>query len=136
MGMEADAYWMLESENGMETGGGCISMTLRDYGRFGLFILNNGVINDQSLLPNGWIVEASVPTESHLDYGKLYAAPNVPEDYSYLYPCGYGYNWWSYAPGTWIGWEYLDSEEFWGDRAIATPTADFLYICGSREVIV
>ncbi len=130
MGMEADAYWMLDAPNGQEMGGGCISMTLRDYGRFGLFFLKNGNVNGLALLPENWISEASIPAEPHLDYGKLYTFPNQTE-FSYLYPCGYGYNWWSISPDPWLGWEYLDNQEFWGDRAITTPTTNFEYIRGT-----
>ena len=38
-GMEAEAKWWLDSPNGREIGGSGLSATLRDYGRFGLFIL-------------------------------------------------------------------------------------------------
>ncbi len=36
-GMEHDANWLLLSESGAEHGGCCLSATLRDYGRLGLF---------------------------------------------------------------------------------------------------
>ncbi|MGV9854148.1 serine hydrolase [Streptomyces sp. NPDC003442] len=35
LGMEADAYWILDAPGGREMGGSCIQATLRDYGRFG-----------------------------------------------------------------------------------------------------
>ncbi len=38
-GMESDATWWLESPNGLEVGGSGLSATLRDYGRFGLFLM-------------------------------------------------------------------------------------------------
>src|SRR5204862_459257 len=43
VGMETDASWWLDSPDGVEIGGSGISATLRDYGRFGLFLLNGGV---------------------------------------------------------------------------------------------
>jgi len=43
-GMESDAVWMLD-RSGEELGGCCISMTLRDYGRFGLFFMRGGSID-------------------------------------------------------------------------------------------
>ncbi|MDZ4731564.1 MAG: serine hydrolase [Xanthomonadales bacterium] len=57
-GMEYDASWWLESPNGLEIGGSGLSATLRDYARFGLFMLNDGVINGQRVLPEGWMAEA------------------------------------------------------------------------------
>src|SRR5258708_3648768 len=40
-GMESDATWWLESSNGQEIGGTGLSATLRDYGRFGLFVMTH-----------------------------------------------------------------------------------------------
>ena len=76
-GMEHDAKWWLDSPNGMEIGGSGISATLRDFGRFGLFFMNGGKINGQSILPDGWVREATSPTV--LKDGK---------------PLNYGYMWW------------------------------------------
>jgi len=53
-GMEKDANWMLDYW-GQEHGGCCISMTLRDYGRFGQFILEGG----HGILPDGWLATAT-----------------------------------------------------------------------------
>ncbi len=79
-GMEADAYWWLDSAKGVEIGGSGFSATLRDYGRFGLFMLNGGHAGAEQILPKGWTYEATTPKQ--LANGKL-----IP----------YGYLWW---PGT------------------------------------
>ncbi|MCA0374126.1 MAG: beta-lactamase family protein [Gemmatimonadetes bacterium] len=79
-GMEADATWWLESPDGIEIGGSGFSATLRDYARFGQFILDGGVIDDRAVLPEGWVREASTPKT--LQGGT---------------PLQYGYFWW---PGT------------------------------------
>lgn len=75
-GMEADANWWLDSPDGVEIGGSGLSATLRDFGRFGLFFLNEGVIDGQSILPDGWVKEASLPTTlkngEKLDYGYMW----------------------------------------------------------------
>ena len=42
-GMESEATWWLESPGGIEVGGSGLSATLRDYARFGLFLLEGGV---------------------------------------------------------------------------------------------
>ncbi|MGW4125987.1 serine hydrolase domain-containing protein [Nocardia sp. NPDC004711] len=86
LGMEADGYWMLDSPGGLEMGGNNLSATLRDYGRFGQFILGGG----EGVLPKGWRDEAGQPHSATTGYGKL--------PYS-GYPGGYGYQWWCYPPG-------------------------------------
>jgi CubicO group peptidase (beta-lactamase class C family) len=57
-GMESDATWWLESPDGLEIGGSGLSATLRDYGRFGLFLMNGGVAGDERILPVGWVRDA------------------------------------------------------------------------------
>ena len=76
-GMESDATWWLESPDGTEIGGSGFSATLRDFGRFGLFILDRGIAGGESILPDGWIREATTPKE--LRNGT---------------PLPYGYFWW------------------------------------------
>ena len=75
MGMQADANWWLESPGGLEIGGSGLSATLRDYARFGLFMLNDGVINGERVLPEGWVAEASarqVVGGELIDYGYMW----------------------------------------------------------------
>lgn len=74
-GMEADATWWLEAPQGLEVAGSGISATLRDYGRFGLFIMNDGVIGEERVLPAGWLAEAAAPRQisgSRLEYGYMW----------------------------------------------------------------
>lgn len=54
-GMEADANWWLESADGLEVGGSGLSATLRDFARFGLFLLDDGVVQGKQVLPEGWV---------------------------------------------------------------------------------
>lgn len=73
-GMEADANWWLESPGGLEVGGSGLSATLRDYARFGLFLLNGGVAGGENILPDGWIEDASSPKlvdGTHVNYGYM-----------------------------------------------------------------
>ena len=74
MGMESRANWWLESPGGIEVGGSGFSATLRDYGRFGLLLLNEGVINGESILPDGWVQRASQPNiinGEEVEYGYM-----------------------------------------------------------------
>jgi len=74
VGMEADAYWWLESPDGLEVGGSGLSARLRDYARFGLFLLNDGVIEGKRVLPEGWVKSASTPKTvagEQVDYGYM-----------------------------------------------------------------
>ncbi|MFC5474057.1 serine hydrolase domain-containing protein [Paraherbaspirillum soli] len=73
-GMESDATWWLESANGGEIGGSGIAATLRDYGRFGLFLLEDGMVDGERVLPEGWVKEASSPQTiggQQVDYGYM-----------------------------------------------------------------
>lgn len=82
-GMEAEANWWLDSPDGVEIGGSGISATLRDYARFGQFILEGGVVNGDSLLPSGWVAEATSPKElrngRRISYGYLWWTAVSPE---------------------------------------------------------
>ena len=76
-GMEADANWWLDAPNGVEIGGSGLSATLRDYGRFGLFVLGEGVASGEKILPDGWIREATAP--------KTLRGATQPMEYGYLW---------------------------------------------------
>ena len=72
-GMEADANWMLVEPDGPEYAGCCISATLRDYARLGLFVLADGVLDDgRRVLPEGWIAESVTPSPANDGYGYLW----------------------------------------------------------------
>ncbi len=110
MGMEADAKWWLDSPDGMEIGGSGISATLRDYGRFGLFILNDGVIDGRRVLPEGWVREAGSP--------KVLRGGT---------PLPYGYMWWT-----------AESEADKRDGAFAAEGihGQYIYINPAAKVVI
>jgi CubicO group peptidase (beta-lactamase class C family) len=75
LGMEQDATWWLESPGGMGLAGSGIGATLRDYGRFGLFVQEDGRIEGKRLVPEGWFREAGsahVIGGKSVDYGYLW----------------------------------------------------------------
>jgi CubicO group peptidase (beta-lactamase class C family) len=72
-GMESDASWNLTEAGGGEFGGCCINATLRDYGRLGLFALNNGRLADGTpVLPKHWMAESTTPSKGAPYYGYLW----------------------------------------------------------------
>ncbi len=94
-GMESDATWLLGGEGGGETGGCCISATLRDYARIGLFAARDGVLADGTrVLPEGWMRESTTPMQGAPFYGYLwwlsgdgsYAAQGIFEQQIYIDP--------------------------------------------------
>ena len=71
--MESDAYWLLVDAGGAEHGGCCISATLRDYGRIGLFALREGVLPDGvEVLPGDWMEDSTSPSPGFAGYGYLW----------------------------------------------------------------
>lgn len=69
-GMEADAAWGLTEPGGGEFGGCCINATLRDYGRLGLFALNNGrLFSGEPVLPETWMRDSVTPSKGSSGYG-------------------------------------------------------------------
>ena len=81
-GMESQASWLF-SPDGIEMSGCCIQASLRDFARYGLFVLEDGTINNTSILPDGWFATA---TSKQADIG---------------YPgLGYGYQWWTFDDGS------------------------------------
>ena len=81
-GMEADAAWITGS-TGHEISGCCFSAKLRDFARFGQFILAEGKADDGQTLPKGWIAAATTKRADIDTPGK-----------------GYGYQWWTYDDGS------------------------------------
>lgn len=74
LGMEADATWWLDSPDGLEVGGSGLSATLRDYARFGLFLLHDGVIDGRRVLAEGWVAAAGSRKDINgetVDYGYM-----------------------------------------------------------------
>jgi CubicO group peptidase (beta-lactamase class C family) len=75
LGMEHDATWWVESPGGMGLAGSGLGATLRDYGRFGLFVQRDGMIDGQRVVPSGWFREAGSPHTvggKSVDYGYLW----------------------------------------------------------------
>ena len=83
LGMEADASWWLEAAGGIEVAGSGISATLRDYVRFGLFMMNGGRIGETQVLPEGWTAQGGCSrllSGERVNYGYMWwVVPGGPE---------------------------------------------------------
>ncbi|MGD0103881.1 MAG: serine hydrolase domain-containing protein [Rhodopila sp.] len=89
-GMEADGYWALEAEGGLEFGGAGVSACLRDVGRFGQLVLEDGeAFSGRRLLPPGWRDLAGQPDSAATAFGRLMPGSRA----------GYGYQWWALPHG-------------------------------------
>jgi CubicO group peptidase (beta-lactamase class C family) len=81
-GMERAALWELD-ESGEEMGGCCLSASLRDYARFGQFIVGGARIGGKAIVPPDWLNAA---TRKQVDIGASGR--------------GYGYQWWTSDDGS------------------------------------
>jgi len=83
-GMEHDGYWIMDGPDsvGCEFFGAGFNATLRDYGRFGLLMLNKGIVNGKQVIPADWVTESTVPAEEN--------EPLAEGD-----ALGYQYQWWT-----------------------------------------
>ena len=78
-GMERDAFWMTNPA-GSEVSGCCLSVSLHDYARMGLFALSGG----KGVVPDGWFAQATTNQVP------------IPKDEGGF---GYGYQWWTMPGG-------------------------------------
>lgn len=79
IGMEADAYWITDS-NDAEFALGGLNVRTRDFARFGRLYLNQGNWNGEQIVPKSWITAATSAASAH----------NTPGPDKF----GYGYQWW------------------------------------------
>jgi len=90
-------FWMVDPRGG-NIGGCCLSLTLRDYTRMGIFALRGG----GDFVPKGWFVEAG---DSQVDFER--------EGF------GYGYQWWTYPVG-------YGAQGIFGQSITIVPEADLV----------
>ena len=95
-GMEHAANWLQSAPFAGETGGCCISASIRDYARLGIFVKNGGVdASGESILPENWMSDATAPSKGFE---------------------GYGYKWWLQGDGAFMAagifgqYIYIDPE--------------------------
>ncbi len=115
MGMEADALWQVDGTgpDAVEIAYAGLNARLRDWGRFGLLMAQDGLWQGERLLPEGWVAQATTPSRPQVRPGKLYRG----------YPLGYQYQWWTYGSGK-------------GDFTAQGINGQFVYVDPSRDLVV
>lgn len=103
-GMETDAAWMTDLSD-EEIGGCCLSVTVRDYARMGVFLIGGAKANGVSILPEGWLDQA---THKQADIGE----PGH----------GYGFQWWTNDDGTY------DALGIFGQRIHIDPKRELVVV--------
>ncbi len=84
LGAEASGFWIVLGPLGdqREFSGAGFNATLRDYGRIGLMMLNNGKANGKQIVPANWVAQSTRAETEPVSAGS---------------PFGYQYQWWTLA---------------------------------------
>lgn len=85
IGAEADASWLID-RSGLEAANCCINATLRDYGRLGMLLAQDGAWNGRELVPRDFMLDATDPARQPPHLQPRQATPYF----------GYGYQTWLY----------------------------------------
>jgi len=115
-GMESEARWWLDSPDGVEIGGSGLSATLRDYGRFGQFVLEQGIVGTDTILPPGWVAESS--------------SPKVLRGGA---PLAYGYMWWTAVNPAAARDGAFTAEGIHGQYVYVNPAAQVVIVVWSAQ---
>ncbi len=83
MGAEHDAFWRI-SGDGQEQSYGAFNASLRDWGRLGLLLVNDGKVGAQQVVPPDYVLDATDPARQPAAFRPRKATPYF----------GYGYQFW------------------------------------------
>ncbi|HKS18488.1 MAG TPA: serine hydrolase [Bradyrhizobium sp.] len=83
IGAEDDATWV-RTRDGTESGSGGFNATLRDYGRLGVLLANDGAVGDNQIVPKDYLLDAT-------DWRRQPEAFQPKNATNYF---GYGYQFW------------------------------------------
>lgn len=110
MSMEQDAYWSKDRKDGMEKAYCCLNSNVRDFGKFGQLLLQNGNWNGKQILDSAFIQKMITPN---------YKAFQKDE------PARYGYSIWT---------DYEHKPNFYGlmghlgQRVIVVPSENLVIV--------
>lgn len=110
MGAEADAFWSLDVEDGMEKVSCCFYATARDFARFGKLYMNYGKWENEQLLDSAYVA--------------LSLRPGAPVTFTGKINKEYGYQWWLL--------NYKNNEVFYA-RGIK---GQYIFVVPAKELIL
>lgn len=84
MGAQDRAYWHAATTDGVEAVSGGFNASLRDYGRFGMLLANDGMRDGMEIIPNAFVLDATDASRQPAGF-----KPRVSTSYF-----GYGYQVW------------------------------------------
>jgi CubicO group peptidase (beta-lactamase class C family) len=84
MGAEDQAHWQASTTDGAEGVAGSFNASLRDYGRFGMLLANDGMRDNQTIIPREFLLDATDPQRQPPAFRPKVATPFM----------GYGYQTW------------------------------------------
>ena len=117
VGMEQQATWLL-SKTGQEISGCCVQAATRDIARFGQFVLDGAVVNGKSIVPDGWLAEA---TTRQTGIGQ----PGL----------GYGYQWWTRDDGTFVARGIFGQGIFFDPKRKLVIVSNANWAGGARDAV-
>jgi CubicO group peptidase (beta-lactamase class C family) len=113
LGMEANAYWMVDDHQ-VEMAFGGLNATALDYAKIGELFRNEGNWQGEQIVSSDWVTAATRADKPHLLPGE-----NPASDY----PMGYGYQWW-----------LMDGDE--GEFSAIGVYNQFIYVNPSRDLVI
>ncbi len=114
-GMEHSGSWSLDSEeHGFEQSAVGVNATSRDFARFGLLFLNEGMWNDKQIIPKAWVTESTQADQQDASHFVGWHDSN-----------SYGYYWW--------GNERTDGEYDYYARG---KYGQFIYVSPSTQTVI
>jgi CubicO group peptidase (beta-lactamase class C family) len=116
IGAESDASWLIDW-SGMESGYCCINARLRDYGRLGVLMANDGAWNGQEVVPKDFFLEATDASRQPDHLKPRRATPFF----------GYGYQTWLYPYAT----RTFQARGLFGQELIVQPESRIVVVMTS-----
>ncbi|SMC81593.1 serine hydrolase domain-containing protein [Moheibacter sediminis] len=110
MGMEEDAYWSKDRKDGMEKAFCCLNSNVRDFGKLGQLLLQNGKWNGKQILDSAFVQKMITPNYKAFKKGQ---------------PASYGYSIWT---------DYEHQPNFYGlmghlgQRVIVVPSENLIIV--------
>ncbi len=96
LGAESDAFYYRGNSQAQISSSVGFAATLRDYGRFGLMVMNGGGLNGHRIVSNEWILESTTPK------GAIELPRPLAVNDNFSETLGYAYQWWLLEGGVFM----------------------------------